>query len=309
MKRFLFYLFICLFVGFVYFLDPSPIQATCSFDAYDNCVGTCSCKTGWSSTCSCYEPYTGVCAANTSKCNPPPTSTPAPTTPPSCQNHCTNNYPIDCLYPANSGCANPPNQCFRVCNYSLCPYEWSCTADNNPPGCNGCTKWSTWACQSDGTETKYCEEPTECTSLAKARVPCQGPIPPPVDTPVPGSPPPCTDWVSIQVHGCSHGEWIDTPRDADCIVSSTSTTLNLSSSNATHMRFANTTTSTACSSIADGSYSASQAYGATKSWTLASGAGNKQVCVRLDNSYGNKKCGGLIQLVNPTPTPTPTRAE
>jgi hypothetical protein len=190
---------------------PTTCGGTCTGSCI-TCNGECSSATATGGTCwskygpsgcgscggvsSCYggtcnypsEPYcnyascqygcsSSSCGGGT--CNPAPTPTPAscPTLTQQDRDYCLRNPP--CV----SG------QCFPVCNYSATPPEWACTGDSLICTQADCTSWATWYCNAGDVETRYCMEPTKCTGVAQARVPCAGPTLPSEPPPsVPGSP-------------------------------------------------------------------------------------------------------------------------
>lgn len=120
--------------------------------------------------------------------------------------------------------------------------------------------------------------------------------------------PTCTNWTSIKVNNCTLAQWSATPRNPNCKVTSHIAGLQLNSTGAVTMRFANTTTTTLCS---DPSlvYIGSRPYSASTSWTLSTGVGVKKVCVKFINATGSAVCGANIQVVavpSPTITLTPS---
>lgn len=113
----------------------------------------------------------------------------------------------------------------------------------------------------------------------------------PVGSPAPpgggggGGGPTCVDWTSILVNNCNQSEFQSNPVGSDCYTSGTSVTLNLSSSGAVWMGFANVSETTACSSVSTATFNANRTvYRATRNWTLSSGNGNKKVCAAFYNA-------------------------
>ena len=78
-------IFSILFVLSVLLVLFAPsIKASCHHNSYGDCVGTCSCPSGTTGTCTCNE-SSGICAADTSQCKAP-TNPPQPTNTPASQN-------------------------------------------------------------------------------------------------------------------------------------------------------------------------------------------------------------------------------
>ena len=111
------------------FLFIPSVKATCSYDKYGNCAGTCSCPAGYCGGCSCVVMY-GYCTSY-SNCHSCPTSTSAPlptkgaspTLPAGCScGTCT----LSCCH---GGPGTP------VCNCTK--GQWQCTGTGG-----SCTTWS-----------------------------------------------------------------------------------------------------------------------------------------------------------------------
>lgn len=146
------------------------------------------------------------------------------------------------------------------------------------------------------TPTSVTPTPTRTPTPILSPTPTRTPTP----TPTPIAPS-CTNWVNIIIENCSSAEYSATPRAADCKVSTSDVTLNLSKApndTTTEMRFVNVATTTTCSAVADSSFSTTEAYSDTKAWTLSVNTGAKKVCVRFNNSVGTAiKCGALIEVI------------
>jgi hypothetical protein len=136
----IFSVILVLFVLSILYL-PS-VKAGCSFDAYGNCTGTCSCSP-YCGSCNCKAFSTSFCIEDKSTCYPCPTNTPRPTNTPT---------PKPTNTPASQNCNWIGYNCVGSCaaGYSckaVGSYTCACVANTpqptrpgasptvTPPGC------------------------------------------------------------------------------------------------------------------------------------------------------------------------------
>jgi hypothetical protein len=173
-------------------LFAPSVKASCSFNSYNQCTGTCSCPAGYCGGCSCVVMY-GYCTSY-SNCYSCPTSTPAPqptdtpipftsptvTTAPSptiggavCPN---SSYPncsgTDYCNVTNcgktiAGCPNPPIPTVPNCSSScLNGHCYTTQPSTNPTITNiPCNTWGSWGSCLSGSST--------CSACASTDYTCQ----------------------------------------------------------------------------------------------------------------------------------------
>jgi hypothetical protein len=169
----IFSVILVLFVLSILYL-PS-VKAGCSFDAYGNCTGTCSCSP-YCGSCNCKAFSTSFCIEDKSTCYTCPTNTPKPT-----------NTPQITEKPDVSSTPRPPtatpapctstSECLQYCgsipNCSAACINGYCVFTNPTINNSQCNTWGNWsgcisgqgacggcAAQSYTCQTRFCTGPS-----------------------------------------------------------------------------------------------------------------------------------------------------
>ncbi len=111
MRRFLFYLFICLFAYLFIFSSAPPVRAGCSYYIYYGCVGSCACPAGYTGSCYCSGGWSCGPVYNCSPIVINPTNPPAPSATP---------------YPTAIFGTPPPTPYIDKCGAFYCPSNSYC---------------------------------------------------------------------------------------------------------------------------------------------------------------------------------------
>lgn len=135
MRKSLYVLLELLVILVLLVLSPKSVKATCSYNQYGQCTGTCSCPAGYCGGCSCVVMY-GYCTSysNCYQC-PTPTTPPAPTDTPKLGASPTNPVPSNTPRPTQHACAPGQIQCG---NGSCCDNGYYCCQGGCGGGTNCC---------------------------------------------------------------------------------------------------------------------------------------------------------------------------
>jgi hypothetical protein len=140
---------IILFLFVLSILYLPSVKAGCSFDAYGNCTGTCSCSP-YCGSCNCKAFSTSFCIEDKSTCYTCPTNTPKPTNTP---------QPSDTPIPFTSTTPRPPtatpapctstSECLQYCgsipNCSAACINGYCVFTNPTINNSQCNTWGNWS--------------------------------------------------------------------------------------------------------------------------------------------------------------------
>jgi hypothetical protein len=153
-----------LFVLSILYL-PS-VKAGCSFDAYGNCTGTCSCFP-YCGSCNCKAFSTSFCVEDKSTCYPCPTNTPKPTNTP--QPTYPDTSPTETPVPTPKECKTTQD-CEPLCRgipncSATCQNGYCYTTNPTAQPTNRCNTWGNWSACMSGQDT--------CSACAAQGYTCQ----------------------------------------------------------------------------------------------------------------------------------------